>query len=171
MDTSEIHARRPNAKEILTPKSSEIFLHSRSQMEQSSCVEEIRYDLRGESDGSQLDTRTDSEVRNDFWSIEGNYRYRHHVEPGVKLHVPMEESFPIPLRCIDVTRRTHTTIEALQKSRTDDYWNIDDDRNLSEPWTGFTISNEKPPDGCMWSWEGLTKMQATTRPDPLWPEI
>ena len=30
----------------------------------------------------------DGEGRKDFWSTSGNYVYRHHVEPRVKLHVP-----------------------------------------------------------------------------------
>ena len=37
-----------------------------------------------------------------------------------------------------------------------DYWNIDGDRNLWEPWTGFTQFtqlNEKPPDAYRWSGE------------------
>ena len=47
--------------------------------------------------------------------------YRHHVEPRVKLYSPREESFPIPLKYIDVSRTTHTNM-----------------RDLSDPWTGFT---------------------------------
>ena len=73
----------------------------------------------------------DREARNDFRLIEGNYIYRHHVEPGVQLHLPKEESLPIPLRYIDVIRRTHATLDVLQESRVDDYWNIDSDRNVS----------------------------------------
>ena len=37
------------------------------------------------------------EAINDFWSMSGNFIYRHHVEPRVKLYSPREESFPIPL--------------------------------------------------------------------------
>ena len=56
----------------------------------------------------------------------------------------------------------------------DDNWNIDGDRNLSEPWTSFTqltILNEKPLDGFLWARRRLTKIQATTKPGHLWPEI
>ena len=51
------------------------------------------------SDGSQpFDTSPDdSEPRNDFGTIAGNYNCRHHVEPRVELYVPNEESFPIPI--------------------------------------------------------------------------
>ena len=38
-----------------------------------------------------------SEAINDFWSMSGNFKNRHHVEPRVKLYLPREESFPIPL--------------------------------------------------------------------------
>ena len=58
---------------------------------------------------------------------------------------------PIPLEYIGVVRRTKTTSDVLLERRIDGFWNIDSDRNLSEPWTGitqFTRLNEKPPDGC-----------------------
>ena len=73
-----------------------------------------------------------------FWSIEGIYIYHHRNEPRGKLYLRKEESFPIPLRFIDVVRRTNHTLDALLESRIDDYWNVDGDRNLSEPWSGFT---------------------------------
>ena len=66
------------------------------------------------------------------------------------LPVPKKESFPIPLRYIVVIRRTRTTLNVLQESRIDDYWNIDAHRKLSEPGTGFTkftLLNEKLPQG------------------------
>ena len=37
----------------------------------------------------------DAEARADFWSIQGDFIYRHHNEPRVQLHVPKEETFPI----------------------------------------------------------------------------
>ena len=62
----------------------------------------------------------------------------------------------------------------MQESRIDDYWNIDGSRDLSDSWTGFTqftLLSEKSPDGYMWSGWRLTKRQATSRPDHLWPEL
>ena len=35
--------------------------------------------------------------------------YRHHVEPRVQFHVPKEETFPIPKKHIDVTRKDYGT--------------------------------------------------------------
>ena len=107
---------------------------------------------------------------NDFWSMSENLIFRHHVEPGVKLYSPREESFPIPLKYIDVSRTTHTNLDVMQESRIDDYWNIDGSRDLSASWTGFTqftLFEEKPPDGYMWSGKSLTKRQVTSRPHHL----
>ena len=84
--------------------------------------------------------------------MSGSFIYRHHVEPRVKLYSPREESFPIPLKYIDVTRTTHTDLDVKQEKRNDDYWNIEGSRDLSDPWTGFTqftLLEEKPPDGYM----------------------
>ena len=104
----------------------------------------------------------------------GNYIYRHHVEPRVKLYRPREETCPIPLKCIDVSRTTHTNLDVMQESRIDDYWNIDVSKDLSDSWTGFTLFTllkEKPPDGYMWSGSRLTKQQTTSRPDHFRPKI
>ena len=62
----------------------------------------------------------------------------------------------------------------MQESRIDDYWNIDGSRDLSDSWTDFTqftLLDEKPPDGYLWSEVRVTKRQATSRPDHLWPEL
>ena len=120
---------------------------------------ESNIDFLGESEGSLPPPPQDSlpdagEAINDFWSMSGNFIYRHHVEPRVKLYSPREESFPIPLKYIDVSRTTHTNLDVKQEKRIDDYWNIDGSRDLSDPWTGFTqftLLEEKPPDGYMWS--------------------
>ena len=80
--------------------------------------------------------------------------HRHHVEPRVKLNVPREESFPIPLRYIDVTRATSKTLDVMLECRIDDYWSIEEDRDPSDAWTGFTrftMLDEKPLEGYTWS--------------------
>ena len=87
-------------------------------------------------------------------AMSGNFKNRHHVEPRVKLYSPREESFPIPLKYIDVSRTTHTNLDVKQEKRIDDYWNINGSKDLSDPWTGFTqftLLEEKPPNGYMWS--------------------
>ena len=111
----------------------QVFRRSKSIRDHPARGEEHKDVLQGESDGSQpLDTMTDdSEARNDFWSNAGNYIYRHHGEPRVKLYVPKEESFPLPFEYIDLVSRTNTTLDVLLESRIDDYWNVDGDGPLS----------------------------------------
>ena len=141
-------------------------------------LREIHVDFLGESERS-FPTSRDSfpdagEAISDFWSMSGNFIYRHHVEPRVKLYSPKEESIPIPPKYIDVSRTTQTNLDVMQERRTEDYWNIDGSRDLSDPWTGFTqfaLLEEKPPNGYMWSGERLTRKQLTSRPDHLWPEL
>ena len=149
MGASEIHAKRPNEKEVLTHQNGEHFifpiadgkvkLSGGDQVLRTSTIFQDHPDrgeeqgnLLGESDGSsptlfQDSSPDDGEARNYFWSISGNYIYRHHVEPRVKLYVPREESFPIPLRFIDVTRATSATLDGMLDRRMDDYWNIEGD--------------------------------------------
>ena len=141
--------------------------------------EEGHVDFLGESEGSPPSPPQDSlpdagEARNDFWSMSGNFIFRHRVEPRVKLYSPREASFPIPLKYIDVSRTNHTNLDVMQESRIYDIGiSIDGSRDVSGSWTGFTqftILDEKPPDGYMWSGRRLTTRQAMSRPDYLWPE-
>ena len=88
-------------------------------------------------------------------------------------NVSKEKSFPCPLKYIDVIRSTHTDLDEAQETRIDDYWNVDGDRNLSDPFTGFTgftLLNETPPRGYLLSEERLTKIQTTSRPDHIWSD-
>ena len=64
---------------------------------------------------SQPTEEDDAEAQKDFWSIQGDFIYRHHTEPRVQLYVPKEETFPIPLKYIDVTRATFTNLDMLQE--------------------------------------------------------
>ena len=195
MDASEIYPKRLNAKEVIFPKENGkfIFPAADGRINLSGRDQELRtptlirehpirgeghVDFLGESEGSlppPHDSFPDAgEAINDFWSMSGNFIYRHHVEPRVKLDLSREESFPIPLKYIEVSRTTRTNLDVKQERRIDDYWNIDGSRDLSDPWTSFTqftLLEEKAPDGYMWSGERLTKRQVTSRPDHLWPEL
>ena len=175
MDASEIYSKRLNAKEVILPKEKREFIFpiADGRIKTLGGDQELRtstlvghrpiqgdghVDFLGESEGS-LPQPQDSlpvagEAMNDFWSMSGSFIYRHHVEPKDKLYSPREESFPIPLKYIDVSRTTHTNLDVKQEKRIDDYWNIDGSRDLSGYWTGFTqffLLEEKPPDGYMWS--------------------
>ena len=114
-----------------------------------------------------------AEAKYDVWSVTGDFIYRHHVQPRVKLYVPREEAFPFPLKYIDVTRTTCTSLDVLLEKNTEDYWNVDGERVLSDAWTGFTRFvplQERPPEGYTWSGRTLTRKHTTSRPDDVWPE-
>ena len=101
-------------------------------------------------------TRDDEEGKNDFRSITGDLIDRHHVETRVELYMPREESFPIPLKCIGVTRTTHTSLDVMLEKQIEDCWNVDGENELSDAWTGFTrfvLLKERAPDGFSWSGE------------------
>ena len=101
-------------------------------------------------------------------------KIKKHIEPRVQLYVPKrKETLLIPQKCIDITRSTRTDLNVAQEKRIDDYWNIDENRSLSDSWTGFTkftLLKETPRKGYLWSGVRLTKIQTTARPDHVWPE-
>ena len=195
MDASDIYSKRLNAQEVIFPKENGkfVFPATDGRINFSGRDQELRtptlireppirgeshVDFLGESEGSlppPQDSFPDAgEAINDFWSMSGNFIYRHHVEPRVKLYSPREESFPIPLKYIDFSRTTHTNLDVEQERRIDDYWSVDGSRDLSDSWTGFTqftLLEEKPPNGFMWSGGRLTRKQLTSRPDYPRPDL
>ena len=103
MDASEIRARRLDAKAITSKSGEKIrfpiaggtakllgtdheFRESTLRQDELGESEEFREELQGSSIEPQpSETKDDAEARNDFWSIEGDFFYRHHVEPLVRL--------------------------------------------------------------------------------------
>ena len=62
----------------------------------------------------------------------------------------------------------------MQEKRIDDYWNVHENRSLPDSLTGFTkftLLKEEHHKGYMWSGWRLSKVQTTTRPDHVWPEV
>ena len=121
MDASEIHARRLNAKEVLKPMKGDTCkfpvagetvkppggkrrLRTFTSIRDHPQRGEEQEVFRGQSDELSSptplqddSTREDADAKNDFWSITGDFNYRHHVEPRIKLYMPKEELLPIPL--------------------------------------------------------------------------
>ena len=160
VDACEIQGKRLNVKEVLTPMRGEKLrvpiadgtvklsggdqdLRTSNLIRDSPDRGEEQDNLRGESDGSSStplwhSSWYDGEARKDLWSISGDFIHRHHVELRVKLHVPTEESFPIRLKHIDVTRTADATLDVKLEKHIEDYWNVHEDWELSDAWTGFT---------------------------------
>ena len=192
LEASEIHPRRINAKGVLLRQEGEEFIfpvadctaklsvrdydfrESTLRWGQTVRSEDVSGELQSEPGESQSRESTDdAEARADFWSIQGDFIYRHHNEPRVQLYEPKEETFPIPRKNIDVTRSTYTDLDVMQEKGVDDYWNVDSNRSLSVAWKGFTKFTpwrQKPPKGHTWSGRRFTKVQTTTRPYQVWPK-
>ena len=132
MDASELHARRLNAKDVLTLMKGDNFTFQVADgtvkvsggdrsLKPSTLIRERNKKFFEENQTDSLlqplfkmsQHANDAEATNDFWSITGDFIYRHHVEPRAKLHMPTEESFPLPLKYIDVARTTHTSLDGL----------------------------------------------------------
>ena len=122
MDATELHARRLNAKEVRIPSRRWNSQNSwrRSTSENSPERGEEQEFFQGKSD--ELDsstqpqddsTRDGEEAKDDPWTITGEFIYCDHVVPRVKLYVLREETFPIPLKYIDVPRNTHTSLDVM----------------------------------------------------------
>ena len=100
-----------------------------------------------------------------------------HDVPSDDPGLPDGERCPVPLKYLDVMRVTKTDITEAAESRIEDFWTQHDpanDRPLSLDWVGTTTFNllrPKPDEGYEWVEGRLTKIQKTTRPANIWPEI
>ena len=114
----------------------------------------------------------DAEARADFWSIQGDFIYRHHNEFRVQLNVPKEEIFLIPLKN-DVTVSTRTDLDVLREKRLTIIGMSIRARicQIREEDSQSSLLKEKCPKGYLWSGRRLTKIQTTFRPDNAWREV
>ena len=119
------------------------FREPTPRLEQTERSEVFSEKLQGEPGESQpTESTDDAEARKDFWSIQCELIYRHHLQ----LYVPKEQTFSIPLKYIDVTRPTCTDLDIMQEKRVDDFWIVERFHKVR-------------------TLEGLTKVQTTSRPD------
>ena len=186
MDASEFHARRLNAKEVLTPMKGDNFMFPFAdgtvQVRTSTLNQE--HPERGEEEILQGNsnqwyappnheedsTRDDEEARNDFWTITGEFIFRHHVLPRVKLYMPEEETFPIVTKYIDVTRTTHTSLDVMTKKNIEDYWNVYGENRIigcMDRLHKIHLIERK----ATWSGRSHQRKQYTSRSDDTWPDM
>ena len=193
LDATDFYPRRIIAKEMLTRKKDDMFIlpiadgttkllrrdyeFREPSLRQESTVrsEDLSGELQGElEDIRPAESTDDAQAHADLWSMQGDFICRHHSEPRVQVYVPKEETFPIPLKCIDVTRSAHTDLDVMQEKRTDDYRNVDSNKHLSDSWRGFTkftLFERKTSKRKNVVRKKLTKIQSTTRPDHVWTEV
>ena len=112
LDASEVKTRRLNVKDVLVTQkrwricnscadgSAELSQRDHEFQKPTLRREptERRENLSAESQGDREEfqheeTKDDADARKDFWSIQRDFIYRHHIEPRVQLNVPREESF------------------------------------------------------------------------------
>ena len=121
MDASAIHAMRLNAKEVLTPQNGETYIPDRRWNSQ------IIWRRPG-SENIQSGTALTEEKSKVIFK-ENQTGFHHHFKTHRRMMVkqemisgpfqasrgtlPREESFPLPLRYIDVTRATSTTLDVI----------------------------------------------------------
>ena len=132
----------------------------------------------GESEGSlpyPHDSLPDAgEAIDDFWSMSGSFIYRHHVEPRVKPYSPREESFPIPLKYIDVSRTTHPNLDVKKRSALmiiGTLMAFETCQIRGQVSHNLLSWKKKLPMDICGPGERLTRKQLTSRPDHLWPEL
>ena len=145
LDASETYPRRPNAREVLiTQKDEECvfpvangsaklsrrdYEFQEPTLRRESTVgrenlsgeshgdrEEFRPEETKDDEGINMDFWAHADARKAFWSTQRDFIYRHHIEPRLQLYVPREESFPIPLKYIDVIKSTHTDLDVAQEN-------------------------------------------------------
>ena len=197
-ELEEMDARRLNAKEVLTPMKGDNFIvpnrgwNSQYFLRRSGSenihlkpgtaqTEEKNKIIFEESQTGLLQPHVKThrglmvKPTMIFGPSQGDFIYHHHVEHRVKLYVPTEESIPIPLKDIDVTRTTDTTLDVMSEKHIEDYWNVDGEKELSNAWTDFTRFIVLKETTTRWIYtvrEGrLTRKQMTSRPDTVWPDI
>ena len=86
----------------------------------------------------------------DSWIIKGGLLKKIHRQPRYRKFIPTEENCPIPLKYIDITRKTETTIKDKNEALSYDCWYDQPEVKLSEPWIGtttFYLIPERPPEG------------------------
>ena len=110
----------------------------------------------------------------DFWTTSGTVLVCHHRVPRTNLFTPSDPECPLPTKYLDVTRKTYTSIETEAEKCVDDLWNVDGNKALSEEWIGktiFEILHFPPKKNHYWVAGRETKIQETTRPGNVWPEV
>ena len=154
---------------------------SQSQVEQSKFLEEISiWEHPHNSGTAQTEEKNEVIFKETQKGLLQHHVKTHHgmmVKPKMMFGLfheisltacRLEESFPIPLKYIAVTRTTDTTLDVMSYKHFEDYRNVDGDGQVSQD-SLFWVKN--PQDGKTWSEWRLTRKQTTSRPDNVWPDL
>ena len=174
-DASGVYVKRINAKEVLVPKEDEeLFLIRHAQLVLSRWQEQLvksedptEFDKisKRESDTAVIfkasSTTSIRRMGSKTWCLECIWKLHLSLSCPRKTNnfVPHEISFPFPLGFFDVVRRTKT-LNVLQECQSDDMDGFHPVHLLEQHSTSRIQSRRR-----------LTKIQATSRPEYVWPEV
>ena len=132
---------------------------------------------------SEADTEASEEQKYlpDYWLLTRDVLTRVHNTPRKVLCTPNEDPedpSPIPVRFLDIMRRTTTSSTAKAESIIEDHWVEEDDarRELTDEWIGQTIFYLRKPacDRKGYEWQNCRETRvnkASTRPPSVWVEV
>ena len=106
--------------------------------------------------------------------MSGECTDRYHEEPRLKFYDSDDETFPIPLKYVDVMRQTQLCLNNVSENIINDLWTEATGVNIPEEWTGtarFLILRTRLLEGFKCSSGKLSKIQKTNIPDSRWPEV
>ena len=164
-EASEIYVKRS--------KSQEVFVKVDYEFQRANGTLRIANRPRRETSSKKEEGDKKGRKKEDSWSMSGEFNYRHHEEPRLKLYDRDNETFPTPSKYVDVMRQTQTRINNVYEKIINDVWTEAKGVNLSEEWTGtarFQNLRVRLPEGFTWVNGRPTQFQKTTRPDSIWPE-
>ena len=113
----------------------------------------------------QRNKNTSWEAKRDFWSISWSFIYRHHVfNRNIYMRFDKNQFLfhSSTLMLPDKLRR----ICAYNKGTTPTIIGMS---TVNEHYQDLVV--KKPPEGHIWAGDRLTKIQTTSWPDEMWPEI
>ena len=99
----------------------------------------------------------DTEAKKNYWSVTGDFIYRHHVEPRVKLYMPKEEIISPSDEYIHRRNQNNTQVTSCTVGKT--YWWL-----LERGWRKRIIECMEWTDfhGPRWEWRGNKQPQDQT---------
>ena len=95
------------------------------------------------------------------------------IYPYLKLYDPDNETFPIPVKYVDLMRQTQTSTNSVSEPIINDIWTEAKGINFSKEWAGttrFHILRTRLPEGYMWVTERPMTIPKPTRGESIWSE-
>ena len=143
--------------------------YQKSKSKMGEGVEELEVDV----ESKVVVCSDDSPAIPDRWELHGVFLVRVHTEPR-SLFIP-DEPCPLKVDWLDVHRETRTSLLHDTEAVIRDMWSPSEVQpELSNQWVGearFQILKPRARDGHEWQQCRECKLQETSRPPSVWPEV